>query len=228
MATQPFPWLLGDEAFDAVYPPEVRRISHRFWTPVETARRAATLLHDAGSRNVLDVGSGVGKFALVAAATFEDLIVTGVEQRAGLVEAARAARRALGITNVRLLLGDATEVPWQPYDGFYFYNSFAENLFDPDDRIDDRAPLSFARFARDVQRTWRLFGTVGVGTNIATYYGCSGRVPCTFELAHQEAAGSGWLRLWTQTDATPDGSFFVEDGEHIVRHPAEGAPHLPT
>jgi predicted RNA methylase len=214
--------LEDDLAFDAIYPVEVRRISHRFWTPLETARRAARLLYEAGARKVLDVGSGVGKFALVAAATCPELFIVGVEQRADLVVVARAARAALGLENVRFLHGDATAVSWREFDGFYFYNSFAENLFDPDDRIDDKADLSFARFARDVQRTVTLLRSAVVGTSVATFYGSSGRMPCSYELVHREPAGSGWLRLWTRRHATDDGSFYVEDGEEVVRHDARG------
>ncbi len=214
-------YIEDDLAFDALYPARIRHISARFWTPVSIARRAATLLHEAGARRVLDVGSGAGKFALVAGVSFEDLFVVGVEQRSELVDVARAARKALGVPNVRFLHGDATDVAWGEFDGFYFYNSFAENLFDPDDRIDDQATLSFARFARDVQRTAKLLRSAPAGVSVATFYSCSGRIPCTFELAHQEAANSGWLRLWTKTDAPDDGSFFVEDGELVVRHDAK-------
>ncbi len=216
-------YLEDDAAFDALYPAAIRRISHRFWTPIETARRAATLLHGAGARTVLDVGSGVGKFALVAAATFPDLFVVGIEQRVALVKVARAARAAVAAENVRFLEGDATGVSWEAFDGFYFYNSFAENLFDPEDRIDSHAELSFARFARDVQRTAALLRSARVGTAVATFYGSSGRVPCSFDLAHQEPAGSGWLRLWTKGSRADDGSFFIEDGAEVVRHDAGGS-----
>ena len=217
-------FLVDDVSFDAVYPEDIRRISSRFWTPVATAKRAATLLHDAGARRVLDVGSGAGKFALVAAASFPELFVVGVEQRVELVEVAGAARSTIGVNNVRFVHGDATDALWGDYDGFYFYNSFAENLFDPGDRIDDRTTLSFARFARDVQRTFALLRSLPAGVSIATFYGSSGRIPSAFELVHQEAAGSGWLRLWTKGSGPDDGAFWVEDGQSVVSHDAMGKP----
>ena len=141
---------LTDADFDLVYPLTIRKASRRFWTPLATARRAATLLADAGARSVLDVGSGVGKFALVAAATSPRLHVVGVEQRAQLVQVARYARTRLALENASFLHGNVTGLPWHDYDGLYFYNSFAENLFDPSDWLDANAELSRARFAQEI------------------------------------------------------------------------------
>jgi SAM-dependent methyltransferase len=214
--------LVDDEAFDALYPRDVQRVSRRYWTPLETAKRAALLLHDAGARRVLDVGSGVGKFALVAASTQPELHVTGVEHRALLVSVAEKAKAVLGVNNVGFAQGNATDVPWEGYDGFYFYNSFAENLFDVGARLDGHVELSVARFARDVQRAYAKLRAAKVGTVVATFYGSSGRVPCSYELTHREAAGAGWLRLWTKVKAEDEGAFFIEVGDGVTRHDASG------
>jgi SAM-dependent methyltransferase len=211
-----------DEAFDAVYPPHVRVVSARFWTPVAVARRAAILLHDAGARTILDVGSGVGKFALVAARTVPELRVMGIEQRAHLVEVALGAKRTLEVTNVDFTVGNATEASWREYDGLYFFNSFAENIFEPEARLDDRAELSLSRFAKDVLRTHAALRAAPLGTAVATFSGSSGRVPCTFELVSMEPAASSWLRLWIKRDLADDGSFFVELNDTVERHPPAG------
>ena len=220
------PYLADDATFDALYPDDLRRVSRRFWTPVDTARRAAALLFETGARHVLDVGSGVGKFALVAGATNPSLTIVGIEQRVHLFRAATVARDRLGLTNVRFVHGNATEASWAPYSGFYFYNSFAENLFDPEDRLDDKVDLSFATFAGDVRRTVAALTDARVGTSLVTFYGSSGRVPSSYELVHQEPRGSGWLRLWVKRHATSDGSFYVEDGEEVVKHDAKGQAAL--
>lgn len=215
-----------DATFDAVYPPEIRLLSRRFWTPVAVARRAAVLLRDAGARRVLDVGSGVGKFTLVAARTAPEVEWVGIEQRAHLVDFAEGARSALEIENARFAVGNATEGSWQAFDGLYFYNSFAENTFEPEERLDDRAELSMHRFAKDVLRTQRALSAAPLGTAVATFHGSSGRVPCSYEVASIERAGSGWLRLWTKKTALDDGSFFVEIGDTLERHdtPGGGSP----
>jgi SAM-dependent methyltransferase len=216
-------YIAGDDtSFDRLYPTAIRRASPRYWTPVGIARRAARLLRDAGARRVLDVGSGVGKFVLVAAATAPEVSWVGIEQRAHLVVHARRAARELATTNARFVVGDATDVSWGAYDGFYFFNSFAENLFGVHERLDDRAELSFARFARDVERAHAALRAAPPGTAIATFHGSSGRIPCSFELAHVGPAASGWLRLWIKTGAADDGSFFIEVGGDVERHDADG------
>ena len=210
--------LVDDAAFDALYPADIQQLSRRYWTPVETARRAGALLRDAGARRLLDVGSGAGKFALVAAASAPELHVVGIEERAHLVDVARRAQANLGLTNVEFVHGNATAASWDSYDGLYFYNSFAENLFDVGARMDDKSELSVARFARDVQRAYAQLRAAKLGTVVATFYGSSGRVPTSFTLSHKEPAGAGWLRLWTKESVRDDGSFFIEVGDSIVRH----------
>jgi len=217
------PYLASDDAsFDAIYPAEIRRVSRQYWTPIGVARRAAELLRDAGARHVLDVGSGVGKFVLVAAATAPDVQWIGIEQRAHLADHAREAKRILSITNASFIVGDATDASWGEYDAFYFYNSFAENLFDAADYLDDRAELSMHRYAIHAQRTAVALRAAPVGTVLATYHGSSVRIPTSYELAHAESAGTGWLRLWRKGCQTDDGSFFSEVRDSVVRHDANG------
>src|SRR5271166_1034557 len=89
-----------DRAFDSVYPKHIQALSRRFWTPVSVARSAAQLFREMGARKVLDVGSGVGKFVLVAASAAPELRFVGVEQREHLVHVARRARARLKVPNV--------------------------------------------------------------------------------------------------------------------------------
>src|SRR5271165_160023 len=105
--TQPAATRHEDEAFDSIYPPYIQAISRRFWTPVAVARQAARLLYQAGARRVLDVGSGVGKFVLVAAGAVPEMLFVGVEQRAHLVEVARRAQRQVQQSNVSFVVGEA-------------------------------------------------------------------------------------------------------------------------
>src|ERR1019366_3254689 len=80
-----------DVTFDSIYPLPIQVVSRRFWTPVGVARRAAQLFRQAGARNVLDVGSGVGKFVFVAAASEPEVCFVGIDHRENLVEVARRA-----------------------------------------------------------------------------------------------------------------------------------------
>ena len=212
-----------DVAFDSIYPLSIRTISRRFWTPVDVARRAAQLLRQAGARRVLDVGSGVGKFVLVAAAEVPELRFVGVEQRAHLVEVARRAHERLQVPNAFFVVGEATSSSWRGFDGFYFFNPFAENLFVDGDQLDDTVELTYLRFFRDVVRTERALRAAPLGTAVATYHGMSGRMPACYELSQTTRAGSDWLRLWVKTRERGEG-FFLEYGDGVVLHRADGAP----
>lgn len=83
--------LVDDHAFDLLYPEPIRRVPRVHWTPVEVAVRAARLLADRPRLRLLDIGSGVGKFCIVAAASV-DASVTGVDPRPHLTKIARGGQ----------------------------------------------------------------------------------------------------------------------------------------
>jgi SAM-dependent methyltransferase len=206
-----------DRDFDAVYPASVRALSARYWTPVAVARRAAELFRAAGVTEVLDVGSGVGKFALAAAAYAPGIRFVGVEHRARLVEVARQAKAHLRLGNVDFCLGDASSADWSAYGGFYFFNPFAENLFHEGDEIDRTVPLSRKQFIADTLRAEHALREAPAGTVLVTYHGLSGRVPGCYEPVSSEPAGSDWLRAWRHRGDRRQGCY-LELGEEVVLH----------
>jgi SAM-dependent methyltransferase len=213
---------MPDATFDRMYPPRVRDLSRRFWTPVGVARRAAQLFRQAGTRNVLDVGSGVGKFVLVAAIEAPEVCFTGIEQRAHLVEIARQTSALLKLPNVHFYPGDAGRMPWHGYDGLYFFNPFAENLFEDGDEIDKTVVCSKERFFENVISSERGLWAAPMGTTVVTYHGMSGRMPACYELRWSERAGSDWLRLWRKERPDRHG-FFLEYGDEVVLHQPDGS-----
>lgn len=220
MTAPPEVWPSDDAAFDALYPHLVRVLSSRFWTPVAVARRAARLLAEAGARRVLDVGAGAGKFALVGAAEVPHVRFVGIEQRAALVRIARETAARLRLTNVSFEHGDATRASWEGFDGVYFFNPFAENLFAPSDQMDSEVVLSRDKFFQDVIRVESALRAARVGTAFVTYHGVGGRVPSCYDVVHTERARSDCLRLWVKKRAHDDGHFYLElDGE-VRRLPA--------
>jgi SAM-dependent methyltransferase len=212
-----------DIVFDSVYPAAVRLLSRRFWTPVAVAHRAAELFLGAGARRVLDVGSGVGKFALAAAAAAPGVEFVGVERRTQLVAIARRAQVELGVPNARFIVGDAARIDWGPFDGLYFFNPLAENLFDRDDRIDDALGLGAARFVMDVRRVEMALQGLRIGTAVVTYHGSGTRIPACFDLVAREGAGSDALRLWVKRRESVNGEYVWEEDVQDVSG-ADGAP----
>jgi SAM-dependent methyltransferase len=203
---------LNDELFDSQLPHYVRERSRRFWTPVAVAARAAASFSEQGARRILDVGCGPGKFCVVAGHVHPELDLHGIEQRPRLVRLGARLVRHFGARNVRLSTGDATLVSPEGYDGFYFFNPFAENVFDASDRFDDRVSLSVKRYGEELLRTKSLLATARVGTVVVTYHGIGGGIPSNYELVADERAGSDRLRTWVRRSEQPcDWSWFEAD-----------------
>jgi len=217
---------MTDAQFDALLPRAVRRVSCIYWTPVRVARRAARILDDLGVSRVLDVGSGPGKFCVVAGAAAPRIAFVGIEQRPHLVAAARALAASVGTTNVTFTHGDATCLPAAGFDGFYVFNSFAENSFSIDNQFDQTVELSHVRRVDDVMRVERWLAARSVGTILLTYHGLGGPIPGSYECVHVEAAGSSWLRAWRKSHEGASDMYWLEDGvdvahatiEDVVRH----------
>src|SRR5262249_5261941 len=55
-----------DELFDRFLPFRLRVMSRMFWTPLAVAARAAAWFAESGVVTVVDIGSGAGKFCVVA------------------------------------------------------------------------------------------------------------------------------------------------------------------
>jgi SAM-dependent methyltransferase len=216
MSPIPDPAVADDTSFDLLFPRDIRAYSSRYWTPVGVARSAARLFRQAGARRVLDVGAGVGKFALAAGAAAPELHFAGVEQRPHLVAFARVAAERLELTNVSFHNGDATRVPWRGFDGLYFFNPFAENLYERHARFDGRVELTPERFCAEILRVEAALRLVPVGMKVITYHGMGGPIPSSYELAEEVPAHTDWLRLWVKRHDTDDGSFFIELDDRVV------------
>jgi predicted RNA methylase len=186
--------LVTDRDFDALYPPRVRRLSLTFWTPVRVAQRAALLLAPTPGTRVLDVGAGVGKLCIIAAAGTR-ASVTGVEHREHLVRIARDAADRIGV-HPRFIQGDLASVDWRRFDSFYFYNPFYENVHRDGARIDDAVELSQRRFLSDLRTAVDSMVDAPDGTRVVTYHGLGAELPAGYRLDSTEYIGTDALRLW--------------------------------
>jgi SAM-dependent methyltransferase len=189
-----------DDDFDIVYAPEYRRASRIFWTSVGTARRVAEFFEGEGTRRVLDVGSGVGKLCIVAAAHARRTSFIGVEHRAHLVGAARAAAAMLGSTRVEFVHQPFADLDTRGFDGFYFYNPFGENLFTAPAHLDGRVELSSDRYRRDVGAAQRAIALAPRGTCLVTFWEGIGDRPTGYTRIHTERSRGGELTLWRKLD----------------------------
>lgn len=184
-----------DERFDLMYPPEIRELSDRHWTPVAVARRAAEFLVAGPDTRVLDLGCGPGKFCIVGALTTAGHF-TGVEQRPQLANLAREAIHRGKITNAEIVHANVTEIDFLAYDAFYLFNPFEENLFTLG-KIDESVELSKALYEQYTRHVATQLARVPLGTRVVTYAGLCEEVPACYEC--REYTFGGELKLWEKT-----------------------------
>ncbi|MDD5200599.1 MAG: class I SAM-dependent methyltransferase [Terrimicrobiaceae bacterium] len=208
---------LRDDHFDLIFPPEIRALSHRHWTPVSVACRAAEFLVSRPGTRVLDIGCGPGKFCIVGALTTPGHF-TGVEQRGRLGSIARSMIEEAGIPNARIIHANVTEIDFSGYDAFYLFNPFAENLLEAD-RIDGTVDLSQSLYQKYAEHVAAQLASAPLGTRVATYWGPFDEIPVGYECLDTSLADT--LKFWEKTrHAGADGLPAEAPASHGERRPS--------
>jgi hypothetical protein len=162
------------------------------------ALRAAQWLADAGVKTVVDIGSGAGKFCVVAALA-SPCAFTGLEQRPRFVRAASALAQRFGLDDrVRFLQGAVSLGAVPAADAYYLYNPFGENLFGPADNLGHDVELSPKRHQQDVALMTAFFERAPAGTLVVKYNGFGGRMPPSYEEVAVDREMPNVLRMWRQ------------------------------
>lgn len=187
----------SDEKFDQLYPDWVQELSEMFWTPMAVALRSAELLVAKPGDRILDVGSGVGKFCFIGAATTAG-VFHGIEQRSELVEVAQEVQRAhpWTETSVEFRVGNMSEEAWDQYQGIYLFNPFFEQTSGPWCQIDNSIGYSRETQERYVQTAVEKLASTRAGTRVATYFGFGSKMPAGFRKTSYEQFDKGPLELW--------------------------------
>lgn len=161
--------------------------------------RASKLLECGPGARVLDIGSGVGKFCIVAAAA-TGARVLGVERRQGLVEVAEQTAAWYGV-DVSFVHGSFASYDPLVVDGVYLFNPFVENIASMEDHIDSSVELSERRFVEDVAAAEGFLRAARTGTRVVTYCGFGGQMPPGYVRVLRERR-AGVLELWIKTDGS--------------------------
>ena len=169
-------WFSSDHQFNHLYPASIRSQAIRHWTPLAIAQQAATFLATAPGVKVLDIGSGTGKFCLSAAFFKPSISLYGI-----------------GLTNVKCLHGNFTQLQLKDYDHFYFYNSFYENLAGTD-KIDDTISYSASLYNYYNNYLFNRLEQMPAGTRLVTYHSLEYEVPPNYYVA--ESYADDLLKCW--------------------------------
>ena len=194
-------YALEDNRFDLIYPPEIRELSERHWTPVKVARRAAEFLVREPGARVLDIGCGPGKFCIVGALATSGKF-TGVEQRERLSDLARAAIEQANIPNAEIIHGNVAEINFSNFDAFYLFNPFEENL-ETTLKIDASVNLSGELYETYTEHVARQLAIAPLGTRVVTYCGSCEEVPLGYDCL--ESSLDYGLKFWEKTKNHPVG-----------------------
>jgi hypothetical protein len=181
-----------DADFDWLYPEQFQLISAKQWTSLDIARKAAEFLAVPGAK-VLDIGSGIGKFCLTGAFFNPETTFFGVEQRHNLHHYAEIAQRYTQLRNVGFIHANITQINFEEFDHFYFFNAFYENI-DQKNAIDDAIETSISLYTYYTAYLLSALKAVKTGTRLVTYQ-CLGSVSdINFRLVR--ASDNNLLRMW--------------------------------
>jgi SAM-dependent methyltransferase len=202
-----------DAAFDTFLPKDLRDLAGEHWTPLAVALAAARWLVDAGVRQVVDIGSGPGKFC-VAAALAGSCELIGLEQSARLVSVARSLSRLFGVpTRARFIQGTLAETKLPEADAYYLYNPFMQHLCAPNDDPGYGPTPDYQRYRRDVTTMQEVFRRAPAGTIVLTYNGFGGLMPANYEACRVSRELPCVLRMWRKSVPGDDGRFSTVDAD---------------
>jgi SAM-dependent methyltransferase len=157
------------------------------------AEKAAAFLAVSDDVKVLDIGSGSGKFCLVAAHLHPQTLFYGIEQRRGLVSLSQELAKKLELENVIFLCDNITKADLSKYDHFYFYNAFYENIAGTQ-KIDNDIIYSEELYNYYNRYLYKQLDKKPAGTRLVTYHSFGKEVPKGFEIVHTDY--NEYLKFW--------------------------------
>lgn len=186
-------WFKSDEIFNSLYPLPIKNVAEKHWTPIAVAEKVATFLAVSNDVKILDIGSGCGKFCLVAAHLYPQTKFYGIEQREGLVSLSGQLADQLQIKNIFFTCDNITKVDFGQYDHFYFYNSFYENITTAQ-KIDDHLIYSEELYNYYNRYLYKQLDKKPAGTRLVTYHSFGKEVPRQYEIVNTDY--NEYLKFW--------------------------------
>lgn len=183
----------SDEGFNQLLPDHLHEVAARHWTPVDVAIKSAAFLSTHDGAKVLDIGSGAGKFCMIAAFYHPSVQFTGVEQREELVDFCNRLKELLQLSNVDFIHGNIKDFDISAFDHYYFYNSFYENI-PGTQKIDYKVHYAESLYSYYNLALYKKLNKTPSGTRLVTYHSLGQEVPPGFEIVHTDYAD--FLKFW--------------------------------
>lgn len=182
-----------DETFDEHFSPRIKKLSKTHWSPLPVIKKATAFLAYHSHTKIIDIGSGSGKFCIAGAHYHPSSEFHGVEQRENLHLTALRSKTLSGLTNVHFIHGDFTQLNLDDYNGIYFFNSFAENLY-TFGRIDNTIHHSVSLYNYYANYLYKMLEEKPSGTRLASYHVNENEIPICYELIATDFKDN--LKLW--------------------------------
>lgn len=185
---------LGEDCdLSSLYPIAIQKLDSLHWSPLPVILKATLFLAGRTGTEILDIGSGSGKFCLIGSYLKPDATFYGVEQRKYLVDEASRVGDLLDRQNVQFIHKDFTQLDLRKFDSFYFYNSFFENLPESE-KIDDSIDYSTELYLYYTRYLHKQLAGLTSGTRIATYCSWDDEIPPGYSLLDTHM--DGLLKFW--------------------------------
>ncbi|MDE3185332.1 MAG: methyltransferase domain-containing protein [Bacteroidota bacterium] len=186
-------WFVSDLIFNSLYPKPIQEVAEKHWTPINVAKKAAAFLATSENVKVLDIGSGSGKFCLIAAHEHPLTTFYGVEQRQHLVDLSTDLAKQLELENVTFTCDNICNIDFEKYDHFYFYNSFYENV-PGTQKIDSTIKYSEELYNFYNRYLYRQLKKKPEGTRLVTYHSFGSEIPAGYEVVNTDY--NEFLKFW--------------------------------
>ena len=186
-------WFASDLNFNSLYPEAIQNAAEKHWTRIEVAKKAAAFLATSPKEKILDIGSGAGKFCLVAAHEHPLTQFYGVEQRQNLVDLSAELAKELQLDNAFFICDNICKIDFKKYDHFYFYNSFYENV-PGTQKIDYTIKYSEELYNFYNRYLYKQLAKMQTGTRLVTYHSFGSEIPAGYEVVHTDY--SEFLKFW--------------------------------
>lgn len=189
--------VVPDEDLDVLFPDAVHEASFVHGTPVRVTARIVALAGLGPEDRVLDVGSGAGKFGIVAAA-MSGARVRGIERDPRLVAVAREAARRLR-SDATFEEGSFTPAAAEGAHVVYLFNPFTSTAFLPGTwpgkRRGPRGTAAAERAAA-IAAVTSFLARARKGLRVVTFCGFGGAMPSSYAKLASETWDDGALEVW--------------------------------